>query len=101
MAMESVPESKTLHIPKLRRRWQILVLQLISTASLLLIMRRMNSVFGSCTEQFIEDSGGVDSTYWCPAYEHTRGVRYWSDSDSVDLFLPVFLHGLVDMSGNE
>ena len=39
MAMESVPESKTLHIPKLRRRWQILVLQLISTASLLMVMK--------------------------------------------------------------
>ena len=100
MAMESVPESKTLHIPKLRRRWQILTLQLISTASLLMIMRRMNSVFGSCTDEFIQDSGGVDSTYWCPAYEHTRGLIYWSDSETVDLFLPDFVHGLTDMSGN-
>ncbi len=101
MAMESVPESKTLHIPKLRRRWQILILQLISTASLLMVMRRMNSVFGSCTDDFIEESGGIDSAYWCPAYEHTRGVKYWSDSGSVDLVLPDLLHGLVDTSGNE
>jgi len=101
MAMESVPESKTLHIPKLRRRWQILILQLISTASLLMVMRRMNSVFGSCTDDFIEESGGIDSVYWCPAYEHTRGVKYWSDSGSVDLVLPDLLHGLVDTSGNE
>ena len=100
MAMESVPESQTLHIPKLRRRWQVLVLQLISTASLLLLMKRMNSVFGSCTDQFISDSGGLESTYWCPAYEHTRGLRYWTDSDSIDLFLPDFVHGLVDLSGN-
>ena len=100
MAMESVPESQTLHIPKLRRRWQVLVLQLISTASLLLIMKRMNSVFGSCTDQYIADSGGPESLYWCPAYEHTRGLRYWSDSDTIDLFMPDFLHGLVDLSGN-
>ena len=100
MAMESVPESQTLHIPKLRRRWQVLVLQLISTASLLLIMKRMNSVFGSCTDQYIADSGGPESIYWCPAYEHTRGLRYWSDSDTIDLFMPDFLHGLVDLSGN-
>ena len=99
MAMESVPESKTLHIPKLRRRWQILVLQLISTASLMMIMRRMNSVFGSCTDEFIQDSGGIDSTYWCPAYEHTRGLKYWSESDTVDLVLPDFVHGLTDTSG--
>ena len=87
MAMESVPESQTLHIPKLRRRWQVLVMQLIATASLLLVMKRMNSIFGSCSDQFISDSGGPESTYWCPAYEHTRGLRYLTDSDSLELFL--------------
>ena len=63
-------------------------------------MKRMNSVFGSCTDQYIADSGGPESIYWCPAYEHTRGLRYWSDSDTIDLFMPDFLHGLVDLSGN-
>ena len=48
--MEAVPDSQPLHIPKLRRRWQVLLLPLISTASLLMVMKRMNVVFGSCTE---------------------------------------------------
>jgi hypothetical protein len=99
MAMEAVPDSQTLHIPKLRRRWQVLLLQLISTASLLMVMKRMNVVFGSCTEEFIEDSGGIESTYWCPAYEHTRGLNYWQSSGSVELILPDFLHGLTDFAG--
>jgi len=97
--MEAVPDSQTLHIPKLRRRWQVLLLQLISTASLLMVMKRMNVVFGSCTEEFIEDSGGIESTYWCPAYEHTRGLNYWQSSGSVELILPDFLHGLTDFAG--
>ena len=97
--MEAVPDSQTLHIPKLRRRWQVLLLQIISTASLLMVMKRMSVVFGSCTEQFIEDSGGIESTYWCPAYEHTRGLNYWQSSGSIELILPDFLHGLTDMSG--
>ena len=99
MAMEAVPDSQTLHIPKLRRRWQVLLLQLISTASLLMVMKRMNVVFGSCTEEFVEDSGGIESTYWCPAYEHTRGLNYWQSSGSVELILPDFLHGLTDFAG--
>ena len=99
MAMEAVPDSKTLHIPKLRRRWQVLLLQLISTASLFMLMKRMNTVFGSCTEEFIEDSGGIESIYWCPAYEHTRGLNYWQGGGSVELILPDFLHGLTSLAG--
>ena len=64
-----------------------------------MVMKRMSVVFGSCTEQFIEDSGGIESTYWCPAYEHTRGLNYWQSSGSIELILPDFLHGLTDMSG--
>jgi hypothetical protein len=74
MAMEAVPDSQTLHIPKLRRRWQVLLLQLISTASLLMVMKRMNVVFGSCTEQFIEASGGIEDDVHT-LHHHEKGGR--------------------------
>ena len=56
MVMDVVPDSKTLHITKLRLRWQILLLQIISTISLLLLMRKMSELFGACSEKFIANS---------------------------------------------
>ena len=50
MAMESVPPNQTLHLPKLRRRWQILTLQTIATAALILLLLRMSEVYGPCDE---------------------------------------------------
>ena len=41
MSANEVPMSKSLNIKQLRRRWQIIILQLISTASLILLMQRM------------------------------------------------------------
>ena len=69
MAMDVVPESKTLHITKLRFRWQVLLLQTLSTISLLLLMRKMSELYGECSEKFVSNSG---TDGWCPAYEHTR-----------------------------
>ena len=81
MVIDVVPESKTLHISKLRLRWQVLLLQIISTVSLLLIMRKMNELFGSCSGQFVANSGPEG---WCPSYEHTLGIAWMkSNGDTV------------------
>ena len=53
MAADIVPESKTLHIRKLRFRWQVLLLQTLSTISLLFLMRQMSELYGECSEKFV------------------------------------------------
>ena len=77
MAMETVPPSQTLHLPRLRRRWQILFLQIIATAALIALMFRMTEVYGPCDEGFLEDGNN-----WCPSYEHTRGLIWVSEQPS-------------------
>ena len=77
MAMESVPPSQTLHLPRLRRRWQVLFLQIIATAALMLLLFRMTEVYGPCDEGFLEEGNE-----WCPSYEHTRGLMAWIRQDS-------------------
>ena len=89
MVMDVVPDSKTLHITKLRLRWQVLLLQVISTFSLLLLMHKMSELYGSCSDIFIANSG-VNG--WCPAYEHTRGLLWMSSNG--DTLLPDFLTGI-------
>ena len=69
---------ETLHIPALRRKWQILVLQIISTGSLLLLLKRMSDIYGPCSDQFIIDNNNNEDV-WCPSYEHTRGLM-WLDN---------------------
>ena len=64
MAIDVVPESKTLHIKKLRFRWQVLLLQTLSTVSLLFLMRKMSELYGECSEKFVANSGPEG---WCPA----------------------------------
>ena len=91
MISNEVPMRKSLNISQLRRRWQILLLQLISTASLVLLMQRMTRLYGTCSDTFVESYG--DSLYWCPAYEHTRGLR-WFEQETGSLVLPDFLTGL-------
>ena len=77
MAMETVPPSQTLHLPRLRRRWQILFLQIIATAALLALLFRMTEVYGPCDDGFLEDGNN-----WCPSYEHTRGLTWVNDQAS-------------------
>lgn len=89
MVMDIVPESKTLHITKLRLRWQVLLLQAMSTISLLLLMRKMSELYGSCSDTFIANSG-VNG--WCPAYEHTRGLLWMSANGNT--LLPDFITGI-------
>lgn len=102
MAMESVPPSQTLHLPRLRRRWQILFLQIIATAALMLLLFRMSEVYGPCDEGFLEEGNE-----WCPSYEHTRGLLWVADQPSFQnnilsgddgLIIPRFLLG-VDSTG--
>ena len=81
--------TETLHLPLLRRKWQILVLQLVSTGSLLLLLRRMSEIFGPCSEQFVLDHS---ETSWCPSYEHTRGLIWLDNRDG--LLIPDFLLGV-------
>ena len=95
MVMDVVPDSKTLHITKLRLRWQILILQIISTFSLLLLMRKMSELFGACSEKFIANSG---SSGWCPSYEHTRGLM-WMRSNG-NTILPDFITGVNETGFN-
>ncbi len=57
MAIDVVPESKTLHIKKLRFRWQVLLLQTLSTVSLLFLMRKMSELYGECSDKFVANSG--------------------------------------------
>ncbi|MBT3357227.1 MAG: hypothetical protein HN534_01135 [Euryarchaeota archaeon] len=90
MVMDVVPDSQTLHISKLRKRWQILFLQLLATGSLLTIMRRMSDLYGSCSDTFVADAGGTN--YWCPSYEHTRGLQWMSRNS--DLVIPDYLSGV-------
>jgi len=81
--------TETLHIPILRKKWQIIVLQVVSTASLLLLLKRMSEIYGPCSEQFVLDHS---ETSWCPSYEHTRGLIWLSNRG--DLFIPDILLGI-------
>ncbi len=81
--------SETLHIPALRRKWQILVLQVTSTASLLLLLKRTSEIYGQCSDQFIIDHS---ENSWCPSYEHTRGLMWLRNQD--ELLIPDILLGV-------
>tara|TARA_B100000929_G_scaffold287962_1_gene275528 strand:+ start:40 stop:1239 length:1200 start_codon:yes stop_codon:yes gene_type:complete len=89
MEKDSPEIAQSLHIPVLRRKWQILALQIVSTAALLLLMKRMSEIYGPCSEQFIMDHS---ATSWCPSYEHTRGLMWLSNQS--DLLIPDVLLGL-------
>ena len=81
--------TETLHIPVLRRKWQILVLQFASTVSLILLLKRMTEIYGTCSEQFIIDN---NEETWCPSYEHTRGLLWLDNLDG--LMIPDFILGI-------
>ena len=96
MVKNSVPDSQSLEISNLRKRWKIIFLQLISTAALLALMNRMTKIYGTCSESFVETySDG--SNYWCPSYEHTRGL-IWFREQTGSLVLPDAVHGLDPVS---
>ena len=80
---------ETLHISVLRRKWQILLLQIASTASLLLLLKRMSEIYGPCSEQFMSENSAET---WCPSYEHTRGLMWLEKSNG--LIIPDFLLGV-------
>ena len=91
--------TETLHIPILRRKWQILVLQIASTASLLLLLKRMSEIYGPCSEQFIFENN--DET-WCPSYEHTRGLMWLDNLNGLmipDVILGIGQTGTMSMLG--
>ena len=54
---------ETLHLKVLRRKWQILALQITATISLFSMYIMMTRTYGSCDV--------VDSTSWCPSLDHT------------------------------
>tara|TARA_B100000287_G_scaffold168035_1_gene158542 strand:- start:12152 stop:13354 length:1203 start_codon:yes stop_codon:yes gene_type:complete len=82
-------KTETLHIPALRRKWQILALQLTSTFSLLMLLKKMSEIYGACSDQFVLDHS-PDS--WCPSYEHTRGLMWLEGREG--LLIPDFLLGV-------
>ena len=96
MVDKKVSENSSLEISSLRRRWKIIFLQLISTTALLALMNRMIKLYGSCSDTFVESYDG--SNYWCPSYEHTRGL-IWFQEQTGSLILPDAIHGL-DQTGN-
>ena len=55
--------TETLHIPVLRKKWQILVLQITATVSLLLLLKRMSDIYGPCSDDFILNN---NADTWCP-----------------------------------
>ena len=63
--------TETLHIPVLRKKWQILVLQITATVSLLLLLKRMSDIYGPCSDDFILNN---NADTWCPSYEHTLSL---------------------------
>ena len=63
---------------------------------LLALMNRMIKLYGSCSDTFVESYDG--SNYWCPSYEHTRGL-IWFQEQTGSLILPDVVHGL-DQTGN-
>lgn len=80
---------ETLHLPILRKKWQIIFLQVISTFSLILLLRKMSEIFGSCSEEFVMNNSPET---WCPAYDHTKGLIWFSKSN--DLFIPDIILGI-------
>lgn len=54
---------ETLHLKVLRRKWQILALQITATISLFSMYIMMTRTYGSCDN--------IGSTSWCPALDHT------------------------------
>jgi len=81
--------TETLHIPVLRKKWQILVLQITATVSLLLLLKRMSDIYGPCSDDFILNN---NADTWCPSYEHTRGLMWMENANG--LLIPDFLLGV-------
>jgi len=90
--VDEVSEQKhTLRLRSLRTRWQILTLQLVATLALAGLLLTMTSVYGECDQDFIDEAEG--STYWCPAFEHTRGMAYVEQAFDRESILPNFITG--------
>ena len=75
MVIDVVTKSKTLHITKLRFRWQVLLLQTLSTISLLFLMRKMSELYGECSEKFIANSGSDGWCRLCPDGQSHRSAH--------------------------
>lgn len=57
----------TLHLRSLRRKWQVLVLQITATISLICMYMMMTRTYGSCDP--------IDAS-WCPALDHTLSLGF-------------------------
>ena len=97
MSSEGVESGKSLRLRSVRTRWQILALQLVATASLAALVLTMTSKYGECDQDFIQEADGEN--YWCPAFEHTRGIVYVEDSFQRESILPDIITG-ADQIGN-
>jgi len=76
-----------------------LFLQIASTASLLLLLKRMSEIYGPCSEQFIIDN---NEETWCPSYEHTRGLMWLDNLNGLmipDVILGIGQTGTMSMLG--
>ena len=96
MSTEGVETGKSLRLRSVRTRWQILALQLVATASLAALVLTMTSKYGECDEDFIQEADGEN--YWCPAFEHTRGIAYVEDSFQRESILPDIITGLTKLA---
>ena len=81
---------ETLHLRVLRRKWQVLTLQITATISLLWMYIIMTRTYGSCDP--------IDSM-WCPALDHTLTLSVieqflQAQPESLSLPLPDWMTGM-------
>ena len=85
-------KNRTLRLRSVRTRWQIISLQLVATISLAALILTMNSKYGECDKDFISEADG--ESYWCPAFEHTRGMIFVEESFDRGAILPDLITGV-------
>ena len=73
----------TLHLRSLRRKWQVLALQITATISLVWMYIMITRTYGLCDP--------IDAT-WCPAVDHTLTLGFIDQYlVSIDKSLPLSL----------
>ena len=66
----------TLHLRHLRKKWQILSLQVLATISLLWMFMLITRTYGACDPAVVASANSRNALYWCPAYDHTLTLAW-------------------------
>ena len=67
---------RTLHLRNLRKRWQVIALQVIATISLLWMFILITRTYGACDAAVVASANSRNALYWCPAYDHTLSLAW-------------------------